>query len=152
MPSPNFSKKNCETGPVPRISHNTEFSVSFQIFHRQSSSLLIRYTPLSLRSALLFLHSGSNLTNSVTIVIHTPLRGNVMLKKTVMRQYWRVQQSQTLISMAFWVTTLTLLTWPYVKWRFDSNTELFGVFDDLLGIAVDRSLCNRMCLANRMDV
>ena len=50
-----------------------------------------------------------------------------MLKKTVMLHYWRVQQSQTLISMAFWVTTLNLLTWPYVKWRFDSNTELFGV-------------------------
>ena len=50
-----------------------------------------------------------------------------MLKKTVMRQYWRVQQSQTLISMAFWVTTLTLLTWPYVKWRFDSNSELLGI-------------------------
>lgn len=50
-----------------------------------------------------------------------------MLKKTVMRQYWRVQQSQTLISMAFWVTTLTLLTWPYVKWRFDSNSDFLGV-------------------------
>ena len=50
-----------------------------------------------------------------------------MLKKTVMRQYCRVQQSQTLISMAFWVTTLTLLTWPYVKWRFDSNSDFLGI-------------------------
>ena len=50
-----------------------------------------------------------------------------MLKKTVKRQYWRVQQSQTLISMAFWVTTLTLLTWPYVKWRFDSNSDFLGI-------------------------
>ena len=50
-----------------------------------------------------------------------------MLKKTVMRQYWRVQQSQTLISMAFWVTTLTLLTWPYVKWRFDSSSDFLGI-------------------------
>ena len=50
-----------------------------------------------------------------------------MLKKTVMRQYWRVQQSQTLISMAFWVTTLTLLSWPYVSWRFDPSKDLFGI-------------------------
>ena len=49
------------------------------------------------------------------------------MKKAVMRQYWRIQQSQTLISMGFWVTTLTLLTWPYVSWRFDPGTELAGL-------------------------
>ncbi len=39
------------------------------------------------------------------------------MKKWFMRQYWRVQQSQTLISMGFWTATLTLLIWPYVRWR-----------------------------------
>ena len=50
-----------------------------------------------------------------------------MLKKAVMRQYWRIQQSQTLISMAFWVTTLTLLTWPYVRWRFNADSAVLGL-------------------------
>ena len=50
-----------------------------------------------------------------------------MLKKTFMRQYWRIQQSQTLISMGFWITTLTLLMWPYVSWRFESGTEMLAV-------------------------
>ena len=51
----------------------------------------------------------------------------MLLKKWFMRQYWRLQQSQTLISMGFWCTTLTLLIWPYVAWRFDSSTTRFGV-------------------------
>ena len=50
-----------------------------------------------------------------------------MLKKTFMRQYWRIQQSQTLISMGFWITTLTLLMWPYVSWRFESDTEMLAI-------------------------
>ena len=50
-----------------------------------------------------------------------------MMKKWFMRQYWRLQQSQTLISMVFWCTTLTLLIWPYVSWRFDANEETFGL-------------------------
>ena len=57
------------------------------------------------------------------------------MKKAVMRQYWRIQQSQTLISMGFWVTTLTLLTWPYVSWRFDSGTELAGLPMTYWGLA-----------------
>ena len=67
-----------------------------------------------------------------------------MLKKAVMRQYWRVQQSQTLISMAFWVTTLTLLTWPYVSWRFDSTEDTFGLsmtYWGLMSIGVFVILC-----------
>jgi len=44
-----------------------------------------------------------------------------------MRQYWRLQQSQTLISMVFWCTTLTLLIWPYVSWRFQSEKEILGI-------------------------
>ncbi len=53
--------------------------------------------------------------------------GWLVLKKTFMRQYWRIQQSQTLISMGFWITTLTLLMWPYVSWRFESETEMLAV-------------------------
>ena len=45
------------------------------------------------------------------------------MKKVIMRQYWRLQQSQTVISMVFWTTTLTLLIWPYVKWRFESECD-----------------------------
>ena len=50
-----------------------------------------------------------------------------MLKKTFMRQYWRIQQSQTLISMGFCITTLTLLMWPYVSWRFESDNEMLTI-------------------------
>ena len=75
-----------------------------------------------------------------------------MLKKTVMRQYWRVQQSQTLISMAFWVTTLTLLTWPYVKWRFDSTSDLLRGFNDVLGFALNRGDRGRMRVIYWMDL
>ena len=62
-----------------------------------------------------------------------------MLKKAAMRQYWRIQQSQTLISMVFWCTTLTLLIWPYVKWRFSpgcdaSNPDALCFNDTFLGI------------------
>ena len=56
-----------------------------------------------------------------------------------MRQYWRIQQSQTLISMGFWITTLTLLMWPYVSWRFRSDTEMLAIpmtYWGLGGIAV----------------
>ena len=53
--------------------------------------------------------------------------GWLVLKKAFMRQYWRIQQSQTLISMGFWITTLTLLMWPYVSWRFESETEMVAV-------------------------
>ena len=49
------------------------------------------------------------------------------MKKWFMRQYWRVQQSQTLISMGFWTSTLTLLVWPYVSWRFEVDSTLLGV-------------------------
>ena len=53
--------------------------------------------------------------------------GWLVLKKTFMRQYWRIQQSQTLVSMGFWITTLTLLMWPYVSWRFESETEILAI-------------------------
>ncbi len=52
-----------------------------------------------------------------------------------MRQYWRLQQSQTLISMAFWCTTLTLLIWPYVSWRFVADEQTFGIPMTYWGLA-----------------
>ena len=57
-----------------------------------------------------------------------------MLKKTAMRQYWRIQQSQTLISMAFWCTTLTLLIWPLVSWRFEEMDTIMGIPSTYLGL------------------
>jgi len=53
-----------------------------------------------------------------------------------MRQYWRIQQSQAVVSMAFWTTTLTLIIWPYVKWRFDDSCNGSLCFsDEILGIS-----------------
>jgi hypothetical protein len=48
-------------------------------------------------------------------------------KKWFMRQYWRLQQSQSLISIGFWCTTLTLLIWPYISWRFQSEESVLGI-------------------------
>ena len=45
------------------------------------------------------------------------------LKKWVMRQYWRMQQSQSIISMGLLGSSLTLLLWPYVSWRFSSSCD-----------------------------
>ena len=52
-----------------------------------------------------------------------------------MRQYWRIQQSQTLISMGFWTATLTLLIWPYVSWRFEADKETLGIAMTYWGLA-----------------
>ena len=58
------------------------------------------------------------------------------MEKLIMRQYWRIQQSQAVVSMAFWTTTLTLIIWPYVKWRFDDNCNGSLCFsDEILGIS-----------------
>ena len=51
-----------------------------------------------------------------------------------MRQYWRVQQSQTIISMGFWCITLTLLIWPLIAWRFDPNATLFSIPTTYFGL------------------
>ena len=40
-----------------------------------------------------------------------------------MRQYWRMQQSQSIISMGLLGSSLTLLLWPYVSWRFSSSCD-----------------------------
>ena len=44
-------------------------------------------------------------------------------KKWVMRQYWRMQQSQSIISMGLLGSTLTLILWPYVSWRFSAGCD-----------------------------
>ena len=57
------------------------------------------------------------------------------LKKWVMRQYWRMQQSQSIISMGLLGSSLTLLLWPYVSWRFSSScNEGLCFSNSVLGI------------------
>ena len=57
------------------------------------------------------------------------------VKKWVMRQYWRMQQSQSIISMGLLGSSLTLLLWPYVSWRFsDSCDEGLCFNNSFLGI------------------
>jgi len=65
-----------------------------------------------------------------------PLAGSNenLIKKWVMRQYWRVQQSQAFISVGFWATTLTLLIWPYVRWRFTANETTLGITNTYWGL------------------
>ena len=64
------------------------------------------------------------------------------IKKWVMRQYWRMQQSQSIISMGLLGSSLTLLLWPYVSWRFSKkcdegicfSTSVFGIPATYLGL------------------
>jgi hypothetical protein len=57
------------------------------------------------------------------------------VKKWVMRQYWRMQQSQSIISMGLLGSSLTLLLWPYLSWRFSKNCDSGLCFSDsVLGI------------------
>ena len=61
------------------------------------------------------------------------------MKKWAMRQYWRIQQSQAMISLGFWTATITLLVWPYVSWRFNSDETLLFIpmtYVGLISIAV----------------
>jgi hypothetical protein len=44
-------------------------------------------------------------------------------RKWVMRQYWRMQMSQAVVSLLLWGTTITLLVWPYVSWRFSGQCD-----------------------------
>ena len=44
-----------------------------------------------------------------------------LFRKWAMRQYWRMQQSQAVVGLLLWGTTITLLVWPYVRWRFDGS-------------------------------
>ena len=57
------------------------------------------------------------------------------VKKWVMRQYWRMQQSQSIISLGLLGSTLTLLLWPYVNWRFSDKCDAGLCFSNsFLGI------------------
>ena len=66
-----------------------------------------------------------------------------MFRKWAMRQYWRMQQSQAVVGLLLWGTTITLLVWPYVSWRFSEqcsggicfSSSLFGIPSTYLGLA-----------------
>jgi hypothetical protein len=49
-----------------------------------------------------------------------------------MRQYWRMQQSQAVVGLLLWGTTITLLVWPYVRWRFESSCADALCFNDTI--------------------
>ncbi len=56
-------------------------------------------------------------------------------RKWAMRQYWRMQQSQAVVSLLLWGTTITLLVWPYVSWRFSAQCDGGFCFSDaIIGI------------------
>ena len=46
-----------------------------------------------------------------------------------------MQQSQSIISMGLLGSTLTLLLWPYVSWRFEADKETFGIAMTYWGLA-----------------
>ncbi len=57
------------------------------------------------------------------------------IKKWVMRQYWRMQQSQSIISLGLLGSSLTLLLWPYLRWRFSNScNESLCFSDTFMGI------------------
>ena len=73
------------------------------------------------------------------------------MKKWFMRQYWRIQQSQTLISMGFWTSTLTLLIWPYFSWRFEADSTWLGLKTTYWGlIAIGASVLTIVLLIGRI--
>ena len=55
-----------------------------------------------------------------------------MFRKWAMRQYWRMQQSQAVVGLLLWGTTITLLVWPYVNWRFSARCEGSLCFNDTI--------------------
>jgi len=56
-------------------------------------------------------------------------------RKWAMRQYWRMQQSQAVVGLLLWGTTITLLVWPYISWRFTQSCDSGLCFSDsILGI------------------
>ena len=61
---------------------------------------------------------------------------NSFFKKWAMRQYWRMQQSQAIVSLLLWGTTITLLVWPLIEWRFAAGCTNEPCFtDQLFGIS-----------------
>jgi len=58
-----------------------------------------------------------------------------LFRKWAMKQYWRMQQSQAVVGLLLWGTTITLLLWPYVSWRFDPATTFVGIPLTYFGLA-----------------
>lgn len=57
-------------------------------------------------------------------------------KKWAMRQYWRMQQSQAVVSLLLWGTTITLLVWPLIEWRFAAECTAGPCFSaDIFGVS-----------------
>jgi hypothetical protein len=46
-----------------------------------------------------------------------------------------MQQSQAVVGLLLWGTTITLLLWPYVSWRFDPTTTFVGIPLTYFGLA-----------------
>jgi len=61
-----------------------------------------------------------------------------------MRQYWRMQQSQSIASLLLWGTTITLVAWPNISWRFTPSCDsgicfsetIFGIPSTYVGSSV----------------
>jgi len=51
----------------------------------------------------------------------------LMFKKWFMRQFWRAQQSQVMISFGFWAATLTMLIFDRIEHRWDAGSNMYGV-------------------------
>ena len=70
--------------------------------------------------------------------------GVSFFKKWAMRQYWRMQQSQAVVSLLLWGTTITLLVWPLINWRFTAEcsagpcfpSEFFGISSTYFALTV----------------
>ena len=71
----------------------------------------------------------------MTDTMSEPKKKGSFFRMWVMRQYWRMQQSQAVVSLLLWGTTITLLVWPMISWRFTSRCESGVCFsDDFAGI------------------
>lgn len=57
------------------------------------------------------------------------------IKKWFMRNLWRLQQSQMIISMLYWAAIMTLLVYPYVSWRLERYFSI-SKSDVTLGLLV----------------
>lgn len=48
------------------------------------------------------------------------------MKMRLMTYFWRLQQSQIVVSMILWATLLTLTSYQYIQWRVEREGFLFG--------------------------
>lgn len=54
------------------------------------------------------------------------------IKKTIMLYVWRIQQSQTIISIFFWSLTLTGVFYGYAKWYIEKYLRVGGVISGMV--------------------